>query len=320
MITRISGIISATAMAATLSAALAAPAAGQTPVVFSACYVPSVGALYMIKQQGLPQACLSSAHAEVSWRDGSWELADGAVSGAKIADGAISGAKIADGAISGEKIGPAMVSSSHIGDGQVTQTKLAPGVSLPLAPIAGLSVLGRPATEGAPIAIGAGFDGHVLRRSGTAIGFGQVGSAGIADGAITSAKLAAKAFVNSTTFPTATLDDPGTASAGSLSINVPANGMLLLFLTGNAITFGDASELEVWLGTATQTSDLGKSVVGVIDGTGDQRRHFSIGVSAVLNVAPGSRTIHVSIHQPTVFSAHTVRASDMRLTAVFIPN
>jgi hypothetical protein len=58
----------------------------------------------------------------------------------------------------------------------------------------------------------------------------------------------------------------------------------------------------------------------VIDGTGEQRRHFSISLSGVLTVAPGSRTIHVSIHQPTVFSAQLVRAYDMRLIAVFIPN
>ncbi|GBU21086.1 hypothetical protein R80B4_00975 [Fibrobacteres bacterium R8-0-B4] len=55
-----------------------------------------------------------------------------------------------------------------------------------------LSVLGN-ATNTNPAAvtaIQAGTDGYVLRRSGTTLGFGQIAAAGIADGVITTAKLA----------------------------------------------------------------------------------------------------------------------------------
>lgn len=55
---------------------------------------------------------------------------------------------------------------------------------------AALSVIGRSANSpGDPGDIAAGTDGHVLRRSGTALGFGQVATAGITDGAVTAAKL-----------------------------------------------------------------------------------------------------------------------------------
>lgn len=55
---------------------------------------------------------------------------------------------------------------------------------------AGLSVIGRSAnTSGTVADITAGTDGHVLRRSGTAVGFGQIATAGIADDAVTPAKL-----------------------------------------------------------------------------------------------------------------------------------
>lgn len=54
-----------------------------------------------------------------------------------------------------------------------------------------LSVLGRSANSaGARADMAAGTDGHVLRRSGTTLGFGTVQSGGIADGSITNAKLA----------------------------------------------------------------------------------------------------------------------------------
>lgn len=55
---------------------------------------------------------------------------------------------------------------------------------------AGLSVIGRSANSTGNVAdITAGTDGHVLRRSGTTLGFGQVATAGITDSAVTYAKI-----------------------------------------------------------------------------------------------------------------------------------
>jgi hypothetical protein len=54
-----------------------------------------------------------------------------------------------------------------------------------------LSVIGRSANStGDPADIAAGTDGHVLRRSGTTLGFGTVATAGIANDAVSNAKLA----------------------------------------------------------------------------------------------------------------------------------
>ncbi len=54
---------------------------------------------------------------------------------------------------------------------------------------AALSVIGRSAdSSGDPADIAAGTDGHVLRRSGTTLGFGTVSTAGIANGAVTASK------------------------------------------------------------------------------------------------------------------------------------
>jgi len=57
--------------------------------------------------------------------------------------------------------------------------------------LAGLAVLGNSAgSSGAGEAITASSDGQVLRRSGSALGFGQIATAGIADDAITVDKIA----------------------------------------------------------------------------------------------------------------------------------
>jgi hypothetical protein len=84
-----------------------------------------------------------------------------------------------------------------VADNEVTTAKIADASSTTtgvtnakLRHSAALSVIGRTAnTSGAPADIAAANDGEVLRRSGTAVGFGTVATAGIADAAVTAAKL-----------------------------------------------------------------------------------------------------------------------------------
>ena len=85
--------------------ALSAPwtVQAQEAQTFQACYVPDVGALYLINLPGLPEACLSENHEPVSWTEGE-DLADGAVSTAKLADGAVTAEKLVDGAVTPEKL------------------------------------------------------------------------------------------------------------------------------------------------------------------------------------------------------------------------
>ena len=84
---------------------------------------------------------------------------------------------------SGTAIGFGEIAAAGIADGAVTDAKIRDS--------AGLSVVGRSANTTGDVAdITAASDGHVLRRSGTALGFGTVATAGIADGAVTGAKIA----------------------------------------------------------------------------------------------------------------------------------
>lgn len=117
--------------------ASAAPANAQE-ATFHACYVPNVGAVYLIKVTGLPENCLSTSHVEISWTDGSAEaLPDGSIVTAKIADGAVTTPKLADGvvttpnlldgAVTAPKLVDGAVTTSKLGDEAVTAPKLADG-------------------------------------------------------------------------------------------------------------------------------------------------------------------------------------------------
>ena len=65
-----------------LALCFGAPLAAHAQQTFSACYVPSVGAVYMIKLPGLPTSCLAPLHQEITWREGATGPAGGDLSGA----------------------------------------------------------------------------------------------------------------------------------------------------------------------------------------------------------------------------------------------
>jgi|JI10StandDraft_1071094.scaffolds.fasta_scaffold105346_2 hypothetical protein len=68
-------------LTAGLASGVGIPLGAQTPQTFSACYVPAVGAIYMIKLPGLPQNCLAPAHKEISWQEGATGAAGGDLAG-----------------------------------------------------------------------------------------------------------------------------------------------------------------------------------------------------------------------------------------------
>jgi hypothetical protein len=93
---------------------------------------------------------------------------------------------------SGTTLGFGTVDTAGITDGAVTTAKIASGAvtNADLASAAALTVKGNATNAAAsPTDIAAGTDGYVLRRSGTALGFGTVDTAGITDGAVTSNKI-----------------------------------------------------------------------------------------------------------------------------------
>lgn len=81
-----------------------------------------------------------------------------------------------------DNIGAAIGTVGAIQNNTLTRAQLVYG--------APMSVIGRSAdSTGAVADIAAGTDGHVLRRSGNSLGFGQVGTSGIENGAVTNAKI-----------------------------------------------------------------------------------------------------------------------------------
>jgi len=150
----------------------------------------------------------------------------------------------------GTGLGFGQVVAAGIADKAVTNEKMRDSSAL--------SVVGRSANSvGVPADIAAGTDGHVLRRSGTAVGFGQIAAAGITNGVIDASKIVAaglsKYVVNSANFNVAGTDGTNSvfntttfAYGGRIFDYTPKSGSNLLVL--------------VWTGIVTLKPNTGASV------------------------------------------------------------
>ena len=120
-------------------------------------------------------------------------IGDSNVTTGKIANLNVTTAKIADLNVTTGKIANLNVTTAKIADLNVTTGKIDNNAvdNTKLRDSSGLSVIGRTdSTTGDPADIVAGSDGQVLRRAGTSVGFGTVGTAGITDAAVTTEKIA----------------------------------------------------------------------------------------------------------------------------------
>lgn len=141
---------------AAVAAALSIP--GITPAgaqAISACYVPSVGAVYLIGLTGLPTACLAASHVAVSF--GAGTLGDGSVTATKLADGAVVTIKLQDGAVTTAKIAASAVGSAQIAANAVGTNQIAAGAvgtsDIADGAVTAAKVTGMPGVESQGIAL-----------------------------------------------------------------------------------------------------------------------------------------------------------------------
>jgi hypothetical protein len=155
---------------------------------------------------------------------------------------------------------------------------------------AALSVIGRSANStGNPADIAAATDGHVLRRSGTSLGFGQVATAGIADDAVTLAKIeditSARLLGNSSGLT----QSPNQISVTSpLSINTSSNALEFIapgsdgqvyYRASGALTTSAAFAFNAGTATATLATGGDSVAVGPLGITAPQPYFINTGVN-----------------------------------------
>lgn len=173
-----------------------------------------------------------------------------------------------------DSVGAAQIIAGAVGDAELRDS-------------AGLSVVGRSANStGDPADIVAAADGDVLRRSGTTVGFGQVATLGLADGAVTDAKLRDSAALSVVGRAANSSGDPADIAA--------ASDFHVLRRSGTALGFGEVQAGGL-ADDAVTNAKLANAAPGTLKGrgsletaTGDPQDLASLEVRRIGNFLPAS--------------------------------
>ena len=199
---------------------------------------------------------LTASANQVLRRSGSGNLAFGTlvtanigndqITNALMADDAIDTAELADGAVDADRLASDAVTTVKIADDNVTHEKMETS--------AALSVLGVTGNSTAHVAdIAAGTNHHVLRRSGTALAFGTIATDGIADDAVTSAKLNSTGGAEAVTSDVIRDDAVGNDALDYANIAVYGKdgsagaGHVIYKATTAPVSASDYAEGDIWL-------------------------------------------------------------------------
>jgi len=218
--------------------ALSAPAEAQSSErTFTACWVPEVGVVYLIREAGLAEECLSEAHEEFSWTEGAGgipELTEGSVTTDVLADASVTAEKLRGDAVSSEKIAPRSIASDDLALGAVGAEELADDA-------VGEAKLADGAVTAPKIENGAVAGSHIAD--------GAVASSHIADGAVAAADLdpdviTARALVYVNGIPaTPTLNRHRNAVSVARSPGFPAGAYEITFASNVGLGYITATAL-----------------------------------------------------------------------------
>ena len=106
---------------------------------------------------------------------------------------------------------------------------------------------------------------------------------------------------------------------GSITLDCPADGYVLLNASATAIIFGDSTTCFLGIGSTPASADLDETSVGVLDGAGTQRTRFYVGATALVQVNEGNNTFYVTAYKSDVFDAQTINLANIHLTGAFFP-
>lgn len=106
---------------------------------------------------------------------------------------------------------------------------------------------------------------------------------------------------------------------GSVTINCPSDGYVLLTLVGTVTFFGENTTVNVGIGTTTSGFDLHTTNVGRLDGPGSLRYRQAVTSMAVSSCRAGPTTFYANAQKCPTFAGKEVNTGDMRFVALFVP-
>jgi hypothetical protein len=110
-------------------------------------------------------------------------------------------------------------------------------------------------------------------------------------------------------------------TCAEVTIEVPADGKVLVTGHGSVITFGGATNANI--GVSDSTGSLGESPsrVGPLDeGAITDRRRFTAAPIGSFDVSAGTHTFYLNAQRSSTFDTNQVNVDNVYITALFVPN
>ena len=108
---------------------------------------------------------------------------------------------------------------------------------------------------------------------------------------------------------------------GSLELDCPTDGVVLLSLNLSFLTFGGRTEGAFGLGTGSGRFNLRRSLMGVLNGEGTVifRRRFAGSATAFVPVKKGINTFYATGEKSVGFGESTIRVVGIYFSGIFLP-
>ena len=106
---------------------------------------------------------------------------------------------------------------------------------------------------------------------------------------------------------------------GSVVVDAPVPGVVIVSTTASANTFGEGTRVVYGVSDTSATLLDTVALAGVIDGSDTLRRSYSLAHEHVFTVDAGSHTFYAVGDRPSPFDSASVNVFDVELTAVFVP-
>lgn len=120
-------------------------------------------------------------------------------------------------------------------------------------------------------------------------------------------------------FPIDHTNIPETAfSLDGVTINAPVPGYIILSATATVTIHGDSTACTFGWGTSYGVFDLHSTFVGVLDGSGAQRRQLSATTLVHRNVEPGNYTFYLNAEKSSNWGMYQVDLIDVSVSWIFL--